>query len=204
MKKIHLPTLFRNPSRWGKWLLSASLLLVAILGFFQLYEIQEIFFPGQDYKTEIKLISKEYIIIDKELRKLPAMVYDLQKLRLATGPMCPGLVPSSSSSSTASASALGVPPGLGPGWDDELHAAKKKLVNVVRKLKYLDAKLKSMQLTVERQRSSQDATPVNGKPDMNKTLAQIQEFQARCHLYNDQVIEFSEKINQLAGCRGRQ
>ncbi len=204
MKKIHPPTLLRNPSRWGKWLLSASLLLVAILGFFQLYEIQIALSPGKYHETEMILISKECLNIDNSLQKLLVMVYGLKKLSSATGQMCPGSVNSSLSSPPVSKSALEMPPEPAPGWQEALQAVKKRQVSVLTKLQYIDLKLISMQLNIEHQRSSQAGALLNRKPEMEKTLAQIQEFQARSHLYRSELNGLSEKINQLAGCNSRQ
>jgi hypothetical protein len=59
MKKIHLPSIHLNPSRWGKSLLAIGLLLVFVQGLSQLYEVQNFFFPGRYLELKLHLIEEE-------------------------------------------------------------------------------------------------------------------------------------------------
>jgi hypothetical protein len=184
MKEIGRPN--DNPLRWGKVLLAAGLLLVAISGVLQLQEVQAVFFPGHYHAAELYLIRHECGMIDKGLIALRADMVRLQDL-------C-----------SASRSGVEVRPPVNPAWPATLHTAKKDRVYVARKLKYIEIMLQSMQQAIERQFSFPDAVPVDGKPGMEKTLVQIQEIRARCRIYESELQEVSQKLQQLAACREQQ
>jgi hypothetical protein len=196
MEKISLKSSI-NYSNWGKALLAAGLLLVAAAGVLQLQEVQAVFFPGRRHAIELKVIRHECAMIDKGFIALRADVTKLQGLCAKTSQSEPG-APSPSPQPAAR-----VQPDTEPAWPITLHTAKKDRVYIARKLKYIDIMLKSMQQAVERQQASYAGTLVHSKPEMEKTLGQIQEIRARCQIYANELRSLSERLNQLAGCSGR-
>jgi hypothetical protein len=197
MKKIRLPSSI-NYSSWGKALLAASLLLVTVAGVLQLQEVQAVFFPGHYHAAELDLIRHECGMIDKGLIALRADMTKLQELCTKAAQLETG------ASSPSPPLAAPVRPDAEPAWATTLHAAKKDRVYVARKLKYIDIMLKSMQQAIKRQHSSQASVLVDRKPEMEKTLGQIQKIRTRCQMYDSELHGLSEKLIQLAGCSGRQ
>jgi hypothetical protein len=200
MKKFRLPGLPRNSSGWGKVLLTAGLLLVAVVGVFQLYEVQDVFFPGKYHATELNLISKECVNIAKGLKALRTEVAKLNGFCVPAAQFDYGAPSPGATASSSPQSAHGAQYDAAPGWQTTLYMGKKKRVYVVRKLKHLDAMLKSMQRALEPQKSSNDPALASRRLEIEKTLGQIQEIQARCHTYSIELQGLSEKLNQLSGC----
>lgn len=193
MKENHLPGAPHDPARWGKWLLAVGLLVVAVQGVFHLYAVQSFFFPGVYYATELNLINKESIKIEGNLKDLKILLDKLQSL-------CP--VPAQGqaapSGSVSSASVQGEARGLVPAWDYTLYWAKKKRVNVVRKLNYIDVVLKSMQRPLRAQLSDNSkASTQKQKPEMEKTLRQIRQERARWQIYDDRLNKLSQTLVKL-------
>jgi hypothetical protein len=182
MKKFCLPSL--NRSSWGKALLAAGLLLVAVAGVLQLQAVQAVFFPGRYHALELKVIRHECVMIDKGLISLRADMTNLQRLCAAASPHPGGQVRL----------------GAQPGFPAALHTAKKDRVYVARKLRYVDIMLKSLHQAVERQRASHPGAGVDSKPEMEKTLGQIREIRARCQAYTDELQKISDQLQQYAGC----
>jgi hypothetical protein len=195
MKKTCPPS--PNHSNWGKALLAAGLLLVAVAGILQLQAVQAIFFPGRYHALELNLIRHECAMIDKGLITLRADMAKLQGLCAQAARSEPG------APSPSPQPAVQLRPEAEPAWSATLHAAKKDRVYVARKLKYIDIMLKSMHQAVERQRSSR-AGELDRKPELEKTLGQIQAIRARCQVYADELQKISDKLQQLAGCSGPQ
>jgi hypothetical protein len=194
MPEDHLPAPSSNPVTWGKWLLPASLLAVAIVGFFQLYAVQAVFFPGKYHRTQLRLINQEYSKIEEKLQDLERKVCDLQQLATMPEQLPPGSAERSSAGSATTPSAGEGRPNSSPGWQAALHAAKKERVYAARKLKQIDVILNSMQRALE----SQDATVSLGKLEPEQTLAQIRLSRARYQLYVSQLKDLSEKLTTLA------
>jgi hypothetical protein len=197
MKKISLSGI--SHLRWGKILLPTGLLLVAIAGILQLYEVQAVLFPGNYYANELNLIRKECNFIDKGFISLRTEVAKLNALcigaatRVTRGPtssLASSSLPQPNRVRTTSESA----------WAATLHAAKKKRVYVARKLKYIDAMLQSMQLAIEQQETSHNVALSQRRPDLEKTRRQIQEIRIRCQTYSSELDRLSENLNQLEGC----
>jgi hypothetical protein len=197
MKKISLPDI--SHLRWGKVLLPTGLLLVAIAGILQLYEVQAVLFPGNYHSNELNLIRKECNFIDKGLISLQTEVVKLNALCLSatkrfprgsTSPSSAGSSPPANRVRTTSESA----------WAATLHMAKKKRVYVARKLKYIDAMLQSMQLPIEQQKTSHNVALSQRKPKLEETQRQIQKIRIRCHIYSSECDRLTDKLNQLEGC----
>lgn len=185
MKENYLPTPPDNPSRWGKWLLAAGLLLVAIQGFFQLYEVQAVFFPGRYHDVRLNLMSQECSKIESGLQALQDESNVLQGFCHSPGQMNPGSMdrPATGAASITAA----------PGWQNALQAAKQKRVYVAQKLNYLDAMLISMQRSLE----SKQAPLSNRRPEKEKTLLKIHEILGRCRTYDIDLKNLSTNLNKL-------
>jgi hypothetical protein len=179
---------------WGKLLLPIALVLAAIAGIFQSYEVQAIFFPENYHDTELKLIKKECGMIDKGFKSLQAEVDKLNTICISAKP--------SETGAPLSASGGSFLPQFDKAWPATLHAAKKKRVYVVRKLRYLNAMLRSMEHSIQQQQISQDMASKRG-PNFEKTIVQIKEIQSWCETYNNKLEYLSEKLNQLEGCSKR-
>jgi hypothetical protein len=191
MKENRLPGPSRDPSRWGKWLLTASLLVVAVQGVFHLYEVQSVFFPGVYHATELNLINKESIKIENTLQNLKVLLDKLQSL-------CP--IPAQGqaapSGSGSSASVQGEARGLVPAWEYTLYLAKKQRVNAARKLNYIDVILKSMQRSLRAQLSDNSKASMQ-KPEIEKTLRQIRQERAHWRIYDDRLNKLSQTLVKL-------
>ncbi len=198
MKKISLLDI--SHVRWGKLLLPAGLLLVAVSGILQLYEVQAVLFPANYHATQINLIKKECIFIDEGFASLRIEVARLDALCATAKRLSPG-----SATPSSAGSAAPQPPDDSritseSAWQATLHAAKKKRVYVARKLRYIDAMLQSMQRAIEQQEISRDVALVPRRPEFQRTLRRIQIIQTRSKIYSSELDKLSEKLNQLAGC----
>jgi hypothetical protein len=197
MKKSPSPGPRLKPSGWGKLLLAASLLLVFVVGALQLYEVQEFLFPGKYHAIKLNLISREYFKIHQGMTSLQAQVDYLSRLQKQQGQ--PNLVPAGRSPakdaepSPADEARLTVE----PSWPSLIHAAKKKRVYVARKLNYINVILKSMHLALEAQISDNRSGASTRKLEIEKTLQQIGEDQARWRIYNDRLNDLSQKLGKL-------
>jgi hypothetical protein len=197
MKENHLPGPPRDPSKWGKWLLAVGLLVVAVQGTYNLYEIHSVFFPGVYHATELNLINKESIKVERTLYDLNTLLNKLQRLSPNPGHVQPAPT-GQSSGSGSSLSLQGEPLRLDPVWEDTLFVAKKKRVNVARKLNYIDVILKSMQRSLEAQLSDSGRASTR-KAEVEKTLQQIREEGARWRNYGDRLNDLSQKLDKLEG-----
>jgi len=199
MKKIRLPGI--SHLRWGKLLLPAGLLLVAIAGILQLYEVQAVLFPGNYHATELNLIRKECNFIDKGFISLRTEVAKLNALCVSAAKK---FTPDPSSPPSAGSSPPQPPNTVRTtsesAWAATLHTAKKKRVYIARKLKYIGAMLQSIQRAIEQQGTSHNAQLSQRRPEHEKTLQQIQEIRIRCQIYSSELISLTRKLNQLEGC----
>ena len=193
MKENHLPDATRDPSRWGKWLLAVGLLFVAVQGTYHLYGIRSFFAPGVYHATELNLINKDSIKIEHTLKDLEVLLNKLQRLSSTPGQAVPN-----PSGALASVSLPDEPRHPDPAWGDTLFWAKKKRVNVARKLNYISVVLKSMQRSLEAQLSDSGraSTP---KPEIEHNLQQIRENLANLRKYGDRLDELSEELKKLEG-----
>jgi hypothetical protein len=198
MKENHLPGSPRDPSRWGKWLLAVGLLVVAVQGTYNLYEIHSVFFPGVYHATELNLINRESIKVARTLYDLNILLNKLQRLSSNPGHVQPAPAGRSSSGSGSSVSLQGEPLRLDPVWEDTLFVAKKKRVNVARKLNYINVILKSMQRSLEAQLSDSGRASTR-KSEIEKTLQQIRADGARWGNYSDRLNDLSKKLDRLEG-----
>jgi hypothetical protein len=195
MKTNFLPGI--SQVSWGRILFPISLLLIAIAGILQLYEVKALFFPESYYATELKLIRKECGMINKGFKSIRAEVDDLSVLCVSSNPPETGAPPPPSAGSLLPQPATGMPTILASSAT--LRAAKKKRVYVVRKLRYLNvftiyksysAKLSVIQLSERR-------------PELEKSLLQIREIQTRCNSYNIELNELSQKLDLMVSCSVR-
>jgi hypothetical protein len=190
MKKIYPPSL--SHLGWGTVLLPISLLLIAVSGILQLYEVQAVWFPRNYHATQIDLIKKECIFIDKGFVGLRTGVAKLEAFCASPKPSVAGSSPPQSLN--------GARITLDSAWPATLHAAKKNRVYVARKLKYIDAMLQSMQRAIEQQETSNDVALSHRRPDFARTLRRIQIIRTRCQTYSSELDRLTEKLNQLEGC----
>jgi hypothetical protein len=186
MKENRLPGTSRDPSRWGKWLLAVGLLFVAVQGVFHLYKVQSVFFPNVYHATKLRQIDNASLKIGRTLKDLDFLLDELQ--RLSTAPAQAhsdpfGFIPSASARSEAF--------WLDPAWKNTLYLAKKQRVNAARKLNYMDVILKSMQRSLRAQLSDKGKAATQ-KSEMEKTLRQIREEQARWRIYDDRLNKLSQ------------
>ncbi|MEJ2671741.1 MAG: hypothetical protein P8168_05965 [Deltaproteobacteria bacterium] len=193
MKRNPLPNPLRNPSEWGKWLLSAGLLLITVLGFYQLYEVQVVFFPEKYQEIEIKLMHQEFCKIDKNLKKLLLKIHYLQELNAAGRQMPSDPVDGFSSRAFASTSNIAAPPQPARVWQAALHEAKKTRGYVAAKLIQMDVILTSLQRSL----MSNDAAPASIRPERQKLLAQIRQIRERYKIYQGDLKKLSRKLNNL-------
>jgi hypothetical protein len=196
MKKSLSPGRRLKPSEWGKLLLAASLLLVFVMGALQLYEVQSFLFPGKYHAIKLNLIRKEYFKIHQGLTSLQSQVDYLCKLQKPRGQ--PNLVPvgrrlAKEAAPSPATEARFTPE---PAWPSLIHAAKKKRVYVARKLNYIEVILKSMQRSLRAQLSDKGKASTQ-KSEMEKTLRQIRQEQARWRIYDDQLNKLSQTLVKL-------
>ncbi len=197
MKKIHLPGIHLNPSRYGKSLLAIGLLLVFVLGLSQVYEVQSFFFPGRYQEQKLHLIEGECLKIKKGLQSFRAEIDKLKTLRenraqLPAAP--PGRKLSLSPSSQAAAGGR-LTPEL--PWQSTLQAAKKARVYVARKLPLIDTQLKCLQRSLELQGADIGSAAAPAKSEIDQTLQRVQENRACWQAYNDRLDELSDQLNKL-------
>ena len=200
MRKNLLPDLNLNPSKWGRLLLAAGLLLVFVQGFLQLYEVQNFFFPGRYQAAKLNLIKKEYRKIDQGLTSLQNQLTTLmmmQKARANSDPVSPSRPLPAVPSPPLAADARCSPDS---SWQAALHAAKKKRVYAARKLNHLGLILQSMQQDLEAQLSTLGPESSTRKPRMEKTLQQIRESRALWQTYDGNLNDLSIKLEKIAGC----
>ena len=197
LKKIHLPGIRLNPSRWGKTLLATGLLLVFVLGLSQVYEVQSFFFPGRYQEQKLHLIEGECLKVKKGLNSFRAEIDKLKTLRetraqLPAAP--PGRELSLSPSSQAAASVRGTPE---LPWQSRLQAAKKARVYAARKLPLIDIQLKSLQRSLELQGADIGSAASPAKSEIDRTLQRVQENRACWQAYNDRLNDLSDQLNRL-------
>jgi hypothetical protein len=187
-----------NRSGWGKLLLAAGLLLVSAQGLLQLYDVQEFFFPGRYYAVKLNLINVECSKINKGLISLQVQLDSLAQLQKQQAQRYLILARPSLADSSSLPSADG--PRFNPesSWPVMIHAAKKKRVYVARKLRYLDAILRSMQPALESQLSENGPRPSARKVALENTLQQIRKVRGLWLTYNDNFQNLSEKLEKLA------
>jgi hypothetical protein len=185
MKKFALLN-SRNRQRCGKALLAGSLLLVAVGVVLGLPAVQTVFFPGSCHAVELKLARHECGMIAARLVALRADVAQLQKLAAAADP--PASLPDPA-----------VRPHLGSGWPAAFYRTRKDRVYVLQKLNYINAKLKAMQGALARHPARAPAAGADQDPHRDRTLAQIQQIQARCRKFAEKIAELSQKITASAG-----
>ncbi|MFZ5448387.1 MAG: hypothetical protein ACOZFS_07100 [Thermodesulfobacteriota bacterium] len=194
MKKTNLPN--HSHSIWGKLLLASGLLLFFVAGFVQLYEVQTWLSPGKYYDIQINLIREDFAKIEKGLKSLRTEVEKLNGLCMpleSSNPHPSGL---SLAGSPAPQSGNCVQPNSDPVWQAALHAAKKDRVFVVRKLKYIDAKLQSLQRS-----SSHNDAIVAGNPGTKETKGELQDIRAIFQTYTHTLDTLAEQLNHLEGSR---
>jgi hypothetical protein len=204
MRRNLLPGLNLNPANWGRWLLAAGLLLVFVQGLWQLYEVQNIFSPGQYQTAKLDLFNKEYLKIDQGLTSLRdqlAVLTAMQKARANSAP-----VPGSRLLSPAPPPLLAAEahPYSDSSWQAAVHAAKKKRVYAARKLNHLGLILQSMQRDLEAQLSNIGPEPSARKPRIEQTLRQIRESRALWQTYEDNLNDLSIKLNKIVECSSGQ
>ena len=192
MPENYLPTQPHNASSWGKWLLAAGLLLVAVQGFFQLYAVQAIIFPGRYHEARLHLMGPECAKIASGLQALQGELNLLKGFCPPPGPVHPG--PSDQSATgAASAPASAEPRRLPPNWRHTLQAAKQKRVSVAQKLNYLNTILISMQRSLE----SNHAMGSNHRPEAEKSLSLIHALLVRCRTYDIDLKNLSDKLEKI-------
>ena len=224
MKEHHLPAPPRNPSqwwrvwekrliavdwfldtvqaRWGKRLLVIGLLLVAAQGFFQLYEIQTIFFPGAYYANELYLIGKEYDKISRRLGYFQMKLVEFQEICHTSGLRNPNPSAPSSAGPVASASVIVQSPSPVPGWEKDFYMLKKRKVSLTRKLYIIGVMLDSMQRALEDPLSASQTTLSLKEPERKRILSQIREFRRRLQIYEGALQKLLVQFDTLAGCGG--
>lgn len=199
MRRNLLPDLNLNPSKWGRLLLAAGLLLVFVQGLLQLYEVQNFFFPGRYQAAKLNLIKKEYRKIDQGLTSLQNQLTTLmmmQKARANSDSVSPSRPLPAVPSPPLAADARCSPDS---SWQAALHAAKKKRVYAARKLNHLGLILQSMQQDLEVQLSTLGPDPSARKSRMEKTLQQIRESRALWQTYDGNLNDLSIKLEKIAG-----
>ena len=200
MRKNLFPGPRLNSSIWAKLLLAAGLLLVCVQGLFQLYEVQNFFFPDKYYEIKLNLIRKEYAKIGQGLPSLQDQLNILTMLQELRAQPC--FAPSSRplSDSFSPLPAVGARCYSDSSWQAAIHAAKKKQVYVARKLNYLRLILQSMQRDLEAKLT--DIAPGSSvrKSGVEETLQQIREIQALWQTYNANLDDSSIKLKKFTEC----
>jgi hypothetical protein len=204
MKKIHLPGLSRNISRWGPLLLAAGLLLVFVQGLLHVPEVQDFFFPYKYLVLRLNLIKKEHDKIGQGLTTLQDQLTVLAMAEQARGKSDPV---SSSQPLSATPSPLPAADACGPPdsvWQAEILAAKKKRAHMTRKLNHIRLILQSLQRNLEARLSASGPGSSAKKAKREKILQQIRESQALGQAYDGNLRELSLKLNKIAECSSRQ
>jgi hypothetical protein len=204
MKKIHLPGLPRNFSRWGPLLLAAGLLLVFVQGLLHVHEVQDFFFPYNYQALELTLIKKEHDKIGQGLTALQDQLMVLTMVQQARGKPDPV---SSSQPLSATSSPFPAADACGPldsAWQAEIMAAKKKRAHMTRKLNHIRLILQSLQRNLEAQSSGIGSRSSAKKAKREKILQQIRESRALSQAYNGNLRELSIKLNKIAECSSNQ
>jgi hypothetical protein len=197
MQKSLPPGIPPKPSRWGKWLLAAGLLLVCVLGWLQLYPVQNFFFPGKYQTMKLNLVRKECLKIEKGLTSLQTQVDNLTRLRNPTAQLT--LIPSNRALADFSspAPADGARSNPESSWQSMIHAAKKKRVYVTRKLNYIETILRSMSRAINTPCAADGSTASTCSVERGKIYQQILEIRARLRAYNDRLTDLSTKLDKL-------
>jgi len=197
MEKSLPPGIPPEPSGWGKALLAAGLLLVLVLGFLQLYPVQNFFFPSKYQAIKLKLVRKECRKINKGLASLQTQVDILTRLRDQTDQPTPTHLNRALSDPASSAPAGGPRSAMELSWQSGIHAAKKKRVYVARKLNYIEMIVKSMHQAVITSCSAEGFGSATCTVESGKIGQQILEIQTRWRIYNDRLIDLSKKLEKL-------
>ncbi len=204
MRKNLLPGLNLNPSRWGRLLLAAGLLLVFVQGLLQLYEVQNFFFPGKYQAAKLDLINREYLKIDRGLASLQNQLTTLTLMKKNRGNPAPASPSRPSRAVPSPPLAADARCSPDSSWQAALHAAKKKRVYAARKLNHIGLILPSMQQDLEAQLSTIGPESPARKPRMEKTLQQIRESRALWQTYEGTLNDLSMKLEKIAGCNPNQ
>jgi hypothetical protein len=198
MKNTLLPALIRDPARWGKWLFPAGLIVIAILGFLQLYRVQAVFFPEKYHENEMRLISKECAKIEVNLQMMVLDLSDLKTLTAIPQETRSESVANPTSNPSGSAGDRQVGPALPPDCQAALRAVKKERVFAARKLLQLATILNAIQ----RDLAAQDRASSLNTVHRDIILSQIHAFRVRCQVYDNKLRELSAELNKFAGYCG--
>jgi len=183
-----------NSLKAGKFLLIAGLLIVLGQGLWQLPELQDFLFPGEQMEANLQVVSEECGKIEAGLTSLKSRMDYLnwflahrgavQKVsadRLLAFPFSESIRP------------------LSPGyfWHSNIYLAQKARVNVERKLKYLGAFLKNLDSNTRLHPSHQDTDKRPPQSGEVNRLQQIQEFQRQLGGYDARLKELRERLTWL-------
>jgi len=178
-------------------LLAAGLLLIFVLGFLQLYPVQNFFFPSNYQKIKLKLVRKECRKINKGLASLQTQVDNLTRLRDQADQPAPIPLNRDLAKPASPRPAAGARSPLELSWQSGMLAAKKKRVYVSRKLNYIEMILKSMDQAVKTSCSTDGFGSSTCTVESGKIGRQILEIQTRWRTYNDRLVDLSKKLAEL-------
>jgi len=180
--------------RTGQLLLTGGLLLVLAQGLWQLPDLQDYFFPGQQIEANFKAAKAECGRIEDSLTSLKLRAEYLEWF-LASSAAAPKVV---------AARLLAFPFAeilrpLAPGyfWRISIILAKKDRVNVERKLKYLDAFLDHLNPIRGLECSSRETAIGWPPPPGDPYREQIQKFYRQWQRYSAELKELTIKLNRL-------
>jgi hypothetical protein len=177
--------MFLNYSKAGKFLLTAGLLAVLAQGLWQLPTLQDYLFPGNQWDSNLLLLKNESWRTGDRLTSLKLRIDYLEwSLRQKDAP--PRLSGDWLVSFPFSEGIRLFSPEF--FWHTNIYLASRNLVQVRRKLNYLDALSKYIQ--------SNNKQEFSHNPQ--KMLGNYEEFQLRFTLYNRELNKLDDKIEQLS------
>jgi hypothetical protein len=183
-----------NSATIKKFLLTAGLLIVLGQGLWQLFELDNYFFPENNEELILRQTRKECSRVEGDLEDLQARVDYLTWFQTHNGP-----------DQKISADRLRAFPfseairPLGPRffWQTNIRLAHKNRLKVERKLLYLQSLFKNIDL-------NPPAPPAEAGPALPAPTAavsssrqQMQQFQDQCRQYDAKLIKLSQELAQL-------
>jgi hypothetical protein len=176
--------MYVNPTKLGKFLLTAGLLVILAQGFWKLPALQDYFFPDDHWESDLLSVHNESWKIENRLASLRLRIDYLKWLLAHKDTPQPVSLdwmvhfPFSECIRPVSPKFF---------WNLNIHLAYKNQISLQRKLKYIDALVKYIQL-YDKQKFS---------VYLNEILLNKDEFKRLFIIYNSEVNKLVEQLNEF-------
>jgi len=180
-----------NSLRAGKFLLTAGLLIVLAQGLYQFPDLQDYLFPGSDVELSLHTANIESHKIEDGLLSLITRVDYLKWFMAHGGPDQKFSVHRMLSSPFSEC----IRP-LSPRycWQVNFYLAQKNRVQMERKLRYLDALLKNIDVNLRARSSHDNPASLPKKAAVFSSMNQIKQLQEQCMVYSSKLIEITKQL----------